>query len=77
LDAGPDQQAEKHEDMAALESAIDQLPHDLKAALILTALEGLSHIEAAGRLDTTPKTIETRIYRARKRLGSVIFKNSG
>ena len=75
-DARPDQQAEKHEDMADLESAIDQLPHDLKTALILTALEGLSHIEAAERLDTTPKTIETRIYRARKRLESILFKNT-
>jgi RNA polymerase sigma-70 factor (ECF subfamily) len=69
---GPDEIAERDERMKAVEAAIDRLPHDLKTALILTAIEGLSHLEAAERLGTTPKTIETRIYRARKRLGKAL-----
>ncbi|CAN5750707.1 sigma-70 family RNA polymerase sigma factor [soil metagenome] len=64
--------AECDEQVKAVETAIDQLPHDLKTALTLTALEGLSHIETAQRLGTTPKTIETRVYRARKRLDKIL-----
>lgn len=51
-----------------VQAAIDALPEDLKAALILTALEGMSHKEAAVILDTTPKAIETRVHRARQQL---------
>lgn len=70
----PNEVAEQEERMKAVEAAIRLLPHDLKTALILTAIEGLSHIETAERLGTTPKTIETRIYRARKRLGSILHR---
>lgn len=64
----PDKIAVSKEDMRGVEQAIAQLPHKLKTALILCALEGLSHAEAAERLGTTSKTIETRLYRARKEL---------
>lgn len=49
---------------ANLAAAIDALAHDLKVALILTAPEGLSHLEAAGRRGTAAETIERRVYRA-------------
>lgn len=70
----PDEVVEQEERMKAVHAAIRLLPHDLKTALILTAIEGLSHIEAAERLCTTPKTIETRIYRARKRLEGILHR---
>jgi RNA polymerase sigma-70 factor (ECF subfamily) len=54
--------------MEALDRAIAQLPHDLRAALVLSVLEQHSHAECAELLGTTPKTVETRIYRARKLL---------
>ena len=73
----PDEIAERDERMRAVEAAIDRLPCDLKTALILTALEGLSHTEAAERLRTTPKTIETRVYRARKRLEKILRIEEG
>jgi RNA polymerase sigma factor CnrH len=62
-------QSEHTRDVAA---AIDRLPHDLKTALVLTALEGLSHAEAAELLGTTPKGVETRVYRARKQLEKIL-----
>ncbi|HEY5753412.1 MAG TPA: sigma-70 family RNA polymerase sigma factor [Chthoniobacterales bacterium] len=71
-DPTPFELAECDEQVKAVEVAIGRLPHDLKTALTLTALEGLSHIEAAQRLGTTPKTIETRVYRARKRLEKML-----
>lgn len=51
-----------------LDKAIGQLPAMLKEALLLTAFEGYSQQEAGRLLGVSPKTIETRVYRARKRL---------
>jgi RNA polymerase sigma factor (sigma-70 family) len=50
----------------ALGRAIAALPPQLKAPLLLTAFEGLSQQEAGAILGVSPKTIETRVYRARK-----------
>lgn len=66
--ASPDQSAADQERLADVQKAIDALPHDLKVPLILTALEGLSHIEAGERLGISSKAVETRVYRARQRL---------
>jgi RNA polymerase sigma-70 factor (ECF subfamily) len=51
-----------------LESAITKLPRALKEPLILTALEGLSHKEAAELLGISAKAVEVRVYRAKRRL---------
>lgn len=48
--------------------AMDRLPIRLREALVLVAVEGLSQHEAAELLGVTEKAIETRVYRARKRL---------
>ncbi len=64
----PRHRVERLDRLQRVQAAIDALPEDLKAALILTALEGMSHEEAAVVLETTPKGIEGRIYRARNLL---------
>lgn len=51
-----------------LDRAISGLPAALKEALILTAFEAFSQQEAAQMLGVSAKTIETRVYRARKLL---------
>lgn len=66
----PSQVAEDREGLLALEKQIGALPHDLKAAFILTALEERSHQQAADLLGITPKAVETRVYRARKILSA-------
>lgn len=55
---------------AALDAAIQRLPAALKAPLLLTAFEGLSQQDAGQILGVSAKTIETRVYRARKRLAA-------
>lgn len=64
----PAQQTQDREELGALEAAIRELPEDLRNPLILTALEGQSHAEAAELLGISPKAIEVRVYRARKLL---------
>lgn len=58
--------------LATLNMEIEKLPHKLKTALILFALEEYSQEKCAEILGVTPKTIETRVYRARKILAKKI-----
>ena len=70
----PDEEAQSLEKMRALDAAIAQLPHDLRTALVLTVMEQRSHQECAELLETTTKTVETRVYRARKLLAELMGK---
>lgn len=54
------------EEMRALDRAIARLPGKLKEALVLTAFDGCSQKEAGDILGVSEKTVETRVYRARK-----------
>ena len=72
IDASPDIAATTaaddenlHHDLARLDHAIAALPASLKEPLLLTAIDGMSHIDAARVLDLTPKAVETRVYRAK------------
>jgi RNA polymerase sigma-70 factor (ECF subfamily) len=65
---GPEATTVRAEEIARLEAAIARLPDQLKEPLILTYLEGYSQQEAADLLNVSVKTVETRAYRARKRL---------
>lgn len=58
----------RREQLAALDRAIARLPEALKAPLVLTIFDGRSHIEAAHILGVSPKAVETRVYRAKRRL---------
>ena len=62
----PSDEALAREKLAALDDGMAALPHDLRTALVLATLEQRSHQECAALLKTTPKTVETRVYRARK-----------
>lgn len=70
----PAESAMTSEKMQALDNAIAQLPHDLRTALLLTVLEQRSHGQAAELLGITSKTVETRVYRARKLLVGLMSK---
>lgn len=74
LDPAPaaDEDLILRERLIALDRAIAALPSKLKEALLLTAVEGLSQREAGATLGVSAKTIETRAYRARKRLLQVL-----
>ncbi len=55
---------------AALDRAIAALPVKLKEPLILTVFEEMPQQQAAEILGVTIKTIETRVYRARRALAA-------
>ncbi len=60
--------------LAVLEKEIPQLPHKLKTALILFALEERGQEECAVMLGITAKALEARVYRARKILADKLRK---
>ena len=75
-DRGADANVESHERLEALEKAIKKLPHDLRTALLLFAVEGRSQQECAELLGVSAKAVEARVYRARKRLENTLRGNT-
>lgn len=70
--AAPDEAVMERQAMRALDRAVARLPASLKEALVLTAFEGCSQQEAGEILGVSTKTIETRVYRARKALSRTL-----
>ena len=65
---GADQSIVDRQDLAILDRAVANLPTALKEPLLLTAFDGWSQQEAGEILGLSAKSIETRVYRARKAL---------
>jgi len=49
-----------------VQGALDELPEDLRTAIVLRELEGLSYEEIANAMDCPIGTIRSRIFRARE-----------
>lgn len=62
----PKESALASERAAAVRHAVQKLPDDLRAALVLCEWEERSVAEAAIILQATPKAVESRLYRARQ-----------
>lgn len=69
---GPERQAVARRDLAQVTAVLGKLDRALREAIVLTAIVGMSHPEAAAALGTTPKTIEGRVMRARFRLAQLL-----
>ena len=67
---------EKTEESARVRKAILQLPESLRVPLVLFYYEDLSQSRIAMILHCSEKTVETRIYRARKKLKSLLENDS-
>jgi len=62
----PNEQALTAERAAAVRVAVRKLPEDLREAIVLCEWEERSVGEAAAILESTPKAVESRLYRARQ-----------
>ena len=51
---------------STVKAAIDSLPDDLKTAIVLRELDGLSYEEIAAAMDCPVGTVRSRIFRARE-----------
>jgi len=66
--ADPEQALMGKTELESLAHAVAKLPEKLKVPLIMCVLEDLSQEECATILGVSQKAVETRIYRARKKL---------
>ena len=62
----PNEEALASERSEAVRVAVNNLPEDLREAIVLCEWEEHSVAEAAKILETTPKAVESRLYRARQ-----------
>ncbi len=66
--AGPEELAQENETSQKLQQAIDKLPEEWKAALLLRIEEDMAFREMAIALGTTEETARWRVYKARQKL---------
>ena len=73
-DAGdtPEMHALQTEKQSALNAAIQSLPPDMRAAIVLRDIKGFSYDEIAEILDANVGTIKSRISRGREKLREII-----
>ena len=64
----PSESLQSTERAEAVRKAVGELPEDLRAPLILSEYEELSHAEVGKVLECSAKAVETRLYRARNLL---------
>jgi RNA polymerase sigma-70 factor, ECF subfamily len=64
----PDHAAESAERAAAIRAAVQSLPEDMREVIVLCEWEDMAAAEAAAVLQTTPKAVDSRLYRARNLL---------
>jgi len=67
-DLAPSDQALASEQAAAVRKAVHELPGDMREVVVLCEWEDRSVKEVATILKTTPKAVESRLYRARQLL---------
>jgi RNA polymerase sigma-70 factor, ECF subfamily len=69
-----DQPVERLEEIDALWRAVENLSTDLKMALLLRDVVGLSYTEIADALEVTLATVKWRIYKAREEVQVVLVR---
>lgn len=72
----PDTEAADRAELARVRAAMSRLAPNLREVLILRGVEELSQAETAELLQTTEKTVETRLYRARAKLRAFLDESS-
>ena len=68
----PESLLHKDELQETVLKTIENLPEDLKSAIMLREIEGLSYEEIAGVMDCPVGTVRSRIFRAREMIDSKI-----
>lgn len=70
--ASPETEAADRSELARVGAAVSQLPHKLREVLAMRAIEDMSQADVAEALGVSEKTVETRLYRARKVLREIL-----
>ncbi len=68
----PDRIAQREELRDALQASIDALPEELRVAIVLREIEGMSYDEIATAMNCPIGTVRSRIFRARDAIDTAI-----
>jgi RNA polymerase sigma-70 factor, ECF subfamily len=60
-----------------IQAALDRLPEEFRAAVVLADIEGLSYDEVAGALRCPVGTVRSRLHRARQMLRAALEPRPG
>ena len=71
----PSEELQRQELVAGVRRALERLPQEYREVVVLKHLEGLSYRAIAERLETSVSAIESRLFRARKRLRDILEKD--
>ena len=74
-DDTPEEAGVRNEKQAVLHNAIQALPDDMRAVIVLRDINGYSYNEIADILDANVGTVKSRISRARERLREILLEN--
>jgi RNA polymerase sigma factor CnrH len=69
----PEEDLIARDELCRLREAVEALPHHLREALTLTAVDGLSQAVAADMLGCTVKAVEYRVHRAREIVAAALM----
>jgi RNA polymerase sigma-70 factor (ECF subfamily) len=69
---GPAEQAARRQTLAAVAAAVDRLPYQQRAALLLRKYQGLSYAEVAAALGCTEAAARANVYQAVKKLRTTL-----
>lgn len=75
-DFEPENRAERAFDSARLQQALDALPEDQRAVVLLHDVEGYRLTELTGLLDIPVGTLKSRLHRARRRLRGLLTEGT-
>lgn len=70
----PDEAAQQKEISEAVKQALDTLPPEDRAMLVLRAFDGLSHQEIADAMQSTVPAVKSRLHRARLALRAFLHE---
>jgi RNA polymerase sigma-70 factor (ECF subfamily) len=73
----PEEQTLDSELRSLLEVAVDSLPHDYRAVLMMRDIEGLSTTETADCLNITEENVKVRLFRARSLMRRQLLEKVG
>ena len=68
----PEDELQRRDERAELQSALAALPDDMRIALTMSAVEGRRYEDIAQVLGVAPGTVKSRISRARVRLSEIL-----
>jgi len=68
----PERMMMKDEVQRTIDEAIDELPEDLRTAIVLRELEGMTYEEIAETMECPVGTVRSRIFRAREAISKRI-----